>query len=70
MRAAARTPGQLATAALASTLLPASPAGVSVPLLVRANLQGLQQLVHRESGDVMGICASPAIAQRTQNFFR
>ena len=44
--------------------------GVQIPLEVRPGAGGVALLVHAATGDVLGTCASAAVAERTRNFFR
>lgn len=41
----------------------------SVPINVAAAACGLPELVHKETGEKLGICASLAVAARTKGFF-
>jgi hypothetical protein len=44
-------------------------APVKVPLRVGSSACGLPELIHVETGDSFGQCASTAIAERVRNFF-
>lgn len=66
MRESAPTPGQICRAA--AKRLPAKLPHVGFATRVRTNAQGLQELLHASTGEVLGICASPAIATGTRNF--
>lgn len=44
--------------------------GVQIPIEVRPGADGVALLVHATTGDVLGRCASAAVAERTRNFFR
>lgn len=43
---------------------------VSVPILSRRNAHGLEELVHAETGQVLGQCASERVAESTKEFFK
>lgn len=42
---------------------------IKVPLAVAVAPCGLPQLVHQETGEAMGVCASRGIAERIQRIF-
>lgn len=66
-----KTPAQMSRSALERETRPAATArSISVPITTRKNAQGLEELVHGDTGDVLGICASPAQAERTKGFLK
>lgn len=42
---------------------------VQIPLRVEPTASGLPQLVIADTGEAVGICASPLLAERLRNFF-
>lgn len=66
MNAGALTPGQMSRAA--AQRLPAKRAHVGLELEQRTNAQGLQELLQAGTGQVLAVCASPAIAKSTREF--
>lgn len=72
MSQAVATPRQMARAAAkrVEQLPTAATSRVSVPMVERQNAQGLPELVHAETGVVMGICASATVAKTTREFLQ
>jgi hypothetical protein len=81
MSAPAATPHQLAREAMEREVSTRAAAGIAVkarlvgfvpvkvPLRVSTAACGLPELVHAETGDSRGICASIEVAERIRNFF-
>lgn len=67
------TPREISSAAMARETTPRVStmrgAGVQIPLEVRTKADGSTHLVNSETGAFVGICASPAIGERTKAFF-
>lgn len=61
--------GVQAVAAAESRVRPGGASRVKVALVVGITASGLTQLVHADTGEPVGVCASPALAQRTRDFF-
>lgn len=45
-------------------------APITIPIFTKTNPDGTTELIHSETGESLGLCASEEIAENTKRFFR